>query len=1605
MKITKRVFFMVALIMLIITLSSAVSAADDTTTDSIISESPTDTTVEPVTTISSDTTIKNENKIINKTTRENVKTATKTVEVNNYDELTSTINSAVKDSDNDEYVINLNAGTYQITSNVRLEPQWSSPNIIINANNQTLTGSTNSRTLYFANKCNITINNATINHRINSNVNIAIYHSTINNRVTINDQSLTLGDDVIFGDNFSIAGSGNIISNNPNISNYLSNLNGTYTIENRMMTTSKTNYGNLTIRNATVNTTLNNYGNMIICDDVIFAENSKIFEYSPITINGTSRILPYMFGFNGNYSLENRNVTVGIINSGILSLKNFTLQGVTNNANSNITIRDSTILNTILNRGTFFIENSTIDATVINTGIIILGDNITLGSKFSLSNGGEILSNDTDLLAPYITKYTGSSIIENKTLTGEKTNNGNLTLRNCTTDSFINNGNLTAENSTLNGKYTNNGILSVINSTLNQEIENNGVLIVEGDIEFGPSFYLSGDGEIRGDEESLVQLFPYVQSFYGEATLVLGNYSAYHINNSGKLVIENSTLGEGWSWALTNNLNAELTLKNTTNNMTLSNYGRTELINVTQTGPIWYNYGTLIISDDTILNFTGVIIGDGEIIINDTQRIADYLTIYTGNIVLTNKTINGDKINKGTLTLNNCTIQQKIVNNGRIIIDNNTVFERAGKITGSGEIITDNITRILPYIDTINGNHTITDTTLNKTYTFNGNVTLNNCTITNPDNGNFGTLYLNNCTVNVGENNVFLDNMGTVYIDRNTQITGQIENLGGEVIVEETYEPKTYVVTNRTVKYYFDLSNNGKLMATVNPGDTLDFQGTISGNPNIKRLCVDKPINIISSTNDAVIDLNTTNGDLSGANPGNTFTITKDGAYTNVTGITFHNTQLWLYNTNHVTLDNISAIVEDQTVGSGVGQTSIRANSTYITVKNSYFYTRNNGGSSTLVLAWGDYCTLVNNTVVGVGNVGNLIYLTTYNVEIPRNITYNSHNIIANNTLTGPQQAAAICWGIVLSGTDNLVDGNIMTFNGSGVNVQWGSGSGDGEGEGLFNISGNTIRNNKLLGNCGLMGGDIIYNNYIENGTIKVSNALAYNNTATSLTIDEGNSEVRDNIINGDVTATNDKIKTSFIVNNTINGNIEIGSRVYNITFIENNITGTVTLDGSNNTFINNRIISEDEYTIQSRKGKDNIIRDNYLLATENAGDDSVNLKDSSNIIENNLPINTNIEIIAANEVTVNTSTPVIIIVTRKDQLTTEDITLTINEQNETVTAKNGIILIQYTPNTVGDQEITATFAGYGDYITSTSTATIKVTPDKDAIIEELNNTVQQASKDCVLTIDTIPDIKFNDNLTIYGKLMDTKGTGISGEKVTVNVNGADNTVTTDANGVWKLKIKTTTLGTNNVTATYNGAAYNPFTTSTTFQIAQTEAIITIDKIVTTQFRDNVTITGTFKNSNGKVIANSKVRVNVNGYSTYVITDHDGVWSLTIKTNKTGVNNVTASFTGNANYAKYTANATFNVTKQDLIITTDVSFKQGNFTITGSFVDKNGNKLANSKVRVNINGKAVYVKTDSNGTYTYSEMITAKTIKYNVYYGGSANYNSFTTSKTTLTVA
>jgi hypothetical protein len=120
------------------------------------------------------------------------------------------------------------------------------------------------------------------------------------------------------------------------------------------------------------------------------------------------------------------------------------------------------------------------------------------------------------------------------------------------------------------------------------------------------------------------------------------------------------------------------------------------------------------------------------------------------------------------------------------------------------------------------------------------------------------------------------------------------------------------VVTQDTYTLYFNQDDNGKLVDAVPIGATLDFQGSII-NPDqaiTVQMNVNKPVNIISSTKDAYVDLNTTAGSLLGESPGNSFAVTLGGSGSNVTGIYFHNTQIWISNTHDVVLDNISVVVD-----------------------------------------------------------------------------------------------------------------------------------------------------------------------------------------------------------------------------------------------------------------------------------------------------------------------------------------------------------------------------------------------------------------------------------------------------------------------------------------------------------------------------------------------------------------------------------------------------------------------------------------------------------------------------------------------------------------------
>ena len=427
------------------------------------------------------------------------------------------------------------------------------------------------------------------------------------------------------------------------------------------------------------------------------------------------------------------------------------------------------------------------------------------------------------------------------------------------------------------------------------------------------------------------------------------------------------------------------------------------------------------------------------------------------------------------------------------------------------------------------------------------------------------------------------------------------------------------IVTNET---FFDYFINGTLADYVPEGATLDFRGKFYSHDDVKfDLAINKPINMISTTGDAFIDLNTTAGSLLGENPGSCFRINNGGSGSNVSGIIFHNTQVWIYDAHNVVLNNISVIVENKRVGSGVGTTAIRHGSTNVTLKNSYIYTSNNGGSSSIVLTHVQNCTVENNTIVGEGNVGNLLYLNTFN-DAGCDLS-NDYNKIINNKITGPSPAAAICYGIGINGNNNLIAGNVINYAGNGIVPAWGA-----------TPNNNTYCDNVLIGGASMSvaASSIAYNNTVS-GTLTIgSGSVAYNNTAKAISVSSNsvvsNSSataaltVQEGAKVANVTAASLSVngKNAVIENVSISGVGTIKSSATNTTLINSTFGGILTVQSAKNTIKYNNIVLATGDAAILATGGDNVITNNYLIAGDKLGDNAVNSTVETNIVKDNLP-------------------------------------------------------------------------------------------------------------------------------------------------------------------------------------------------------------------------------------------------------------------------------------------------------------------------------------------------------------------------------------------------
>ena len=699
----------------------------------------------------------------------------------------------------------------------------------------------------------------------------------------------------------------------------------------------------------------------------------------------------------------------------------------------------------------------------------------------------------------------------------------------------------------------------------------------------------------------------------------------------------------------------------------------------------------------------------------------------------------------------------------------------------------------------------------------------------------------------------------------------------GNLTVFNVFNVLNGTVTKDNVFSYFDQSNNGKLFGYVPEGVTLDFRGEILVSELGKfNIYINKAVNIISSTENAYIDLNTTAVGMEGENVGNRFTIDKNGSKTNVTGITLHNTQVWLTNTDHVTLDNISVIVLNQKVGSGVGVTSIRDNSSYITIKNSYFSTYNNGGSSTLVLAWANYCTVENNIITAEGNVGNLFYLNTFNVhDIPDGALVNSYNTIRNNVLYGPSHSSVICRGMAYMGTYNLIENNTIYYSGEGIFPS-------DNGEGLKEV---IITNNRLYNgsSMSIISGVNVYNNYVSGNVNLRENSRIYNNTIGGLNILGDGAIVEDTLINGSITIgaiADAQIRDSIII-----ADITIPLNAENITISGNTIEGSMDIKYTDNKIIGNRITSTKEYaiTFSNSKAKNNIVSNNTIYAAVLYGNEAVNDGRNYNTVKNNRPSTTELDA-EVSDIKVGDVEVVKIFLNNN---ATGSVKIIFNGSEHLIGMVNGLGTYNIPDLSAGTYSVKIVYSGDGYYAAKELSKTFTVskyemTIDGAVSVAVVDNSIVK------FDIDLVSDVTGSISVNIAGNVFSDN---LIQGKSTINVNDLD-------------------AGKYNATVSYSGDdKYVAASTVVAFIIkSQTDLLITVNDIYVGETA-NVQLSSDNR-LNGEVILTVDKQ--------YIINLIDGAGSLNISGLRAGNYTVQAMFNGNEEFLANSSTAEFKVSKNNL---------------------------------------------------------------------------------------
>ncbi len=830
--------------------------------------------------------------------------------------------------------------------------------------------------------------------------------------------------------------------------------------------------------------------------------------------------------------------------------------------------------------------------------------------------------------------------------------------------------------------------------------------------------------------------------------------------------------------------------------------------------------------------------------------------------------------------------------------------------------------------------------------------------------------------------------------EENNSLNSNKDNLLGDA------EPKTIIINNDTIATY--ITNTG-FTDQVNEADTLDFQGTISQVTGLTTIIIDKPVNIITSTNDGRIELF------------NNITFTRESSGSNVTGLFTFNTQFYVVNADNIVFDNISNVVDNKPIGSQVGQTSIRLGCKNITIKNSLIKTINNGGFSSLVFTGVQYSNVINNTIIGEGRVGNLFYFNAFNAG-NLNESANAYNLIANNTIIGPSAEDSICYAVqMLLAKANIIENNTITYPGLVLS----GGSAD-----------TIIRNNIVYQGRSTASGIYTNNTFNDNASLSVNkNSVAENNTIHGTLTAAKNSVVGSNVadnlvignnatvanvtINGNVSYTGDSVVSdSLLENSTIGGNIVLsastsnGNDVANV-IQNNNITGNITLskctgtiiannningtinvsstNAGNTTIAENNITTSNEYTVINYN-KTTTIRNNQLITPTNSGTPTINdISGSATIFMNGPAYKLNI--------TMETYPDFFDENGLFTRAITEEIIVTLHGPFNNVIMKFDVgefKLVGYDENTILNdciiiitdqahiqvENITFMLTDANEY----DNTAIKVQSDDNNIT---NNTitVSSASGEAAILVENAENTVITDNsITVAGGYA-------------VQVINSPNTRITD-------NYLNTTMGKNNYAVLVDENSQNVLIENNTPSKNEVEiALDTIDGIVLEDIDATINLIDTTDSS---IINDGTARIMINGESLtdengdeIIFNVEDGKIRLTGYEIPTGWLRsdalMTIIYSGSTVYENTSIDLPLCISKRDAtveILSTGISAKAGD-TITLQARITDGDQLVtNGKVAFKLNGNSLE---DENGKLIYVNVVDGiATLEYTVTSGYSS---------------